>query len=285
VVNGKDDDAHRKFMRDRGLEVAHFLIWAIKEKGIPRASADGKTGGIALLGWSAGNFSTLAFLRNLETFPKEIMDTLAQYVRTLFLYEVAFAGLGYPPPPGAYHPFHDPTLDSRQRGVIFGTWVSAYYAHPYYLDDFPDKENRRMYSLQVQVPKSGAAPRMASNETFAPDEILEMIDLEPSDRSEQAWWNVIKPELLYEQLCGGIIVQDKAKLLLPNLKLFHIYGTQSIWSILWAAWEFEKDQDKWKAEGKTIRPLTIVPVEDANHFMHWDEPELFLQTCEEGIRA
>ena len=73
-------------MKARGLELARFLVWVIKDQKIPPASEDGKTGGLALLGWSLGNITTMAFLGNLKSYPEDIVETLEPYLRTFLIY-------------------------------------------------------------------------------------------------------------------------------------------------------------------------------------------------------
>ena len=86
MLNDNDDLAHKAFLRDRGLETAYFLKWIIDEMKIPRASEDGKAGGLALMGWSLGNATTIAFLRYLKTYPSELVAALEPYLRTFFIY-------------------------------------------------------------------------------------------------------------------------------------------------------------------------------------------------------
>lgn len=74
------------FLRDRGLEIARFLVWVIRELQIPPISQSGDEGGLALLGWSLGNITTLAFLSNLRTYPRDIVETLEPYLRTFVMY-------------------------------------------------------------------------------------------------------------------------------------------------------------------------------------------------------
>jgi len=45
----------------------------------------------------------------------------------------------------------------------------------------------------------------------------------------------------------------------------------------WAVWEFEKELGRREAEGLRRRPLEIIPIEGANHFFHWDDPERALK--------
>ena len=84
---GSDDSTkHKAFQQARGLEIARFLLYVIKDLKIHPISDDGKTGGLGLLGWSAGNLTTLAFLRNVDTYPSDIPPILEKYLSGIILY-------------------------------------------------------------------------------------------------------------------------------------------------------------------------------------------------------
>ena len=80
------DDEHFAFLHARGLEIARFLVYVVKELKIPPVSADKKEGGLAVLGWSLGNVTTLAFLSYLKTYPSEVIQALNSYLRSFFLF-------------------------------------------------------------------------------------------------------------------------------------------------------------------------------------------------------
>lgn len=86
AIDRDDQDAQDEFSKMRGLEIAEFLVWVIDELGIPKASPDGKTAGLVLLGWSLGTNTALAFLAHLSTYPAAIREKLEGYLRTLVLY-------------------------------------------------------------------------------------------------------------------------------------------------------------------------------------------------------
>lgn len=86
LLKSSNEDDHRTYLRDRGLEIAQFLLWFIRENSIPKASDDSASGGMALLGWSAGNIMTLAMLSNFHDFPPEVALSLEPYLRTNILY-------------------------------------------------------------------------------------------------------------------------------------------------------------------------------------------------------
>ena len=86
ALKGDNKRNHASFLRNRGLEVADLLVWIIDELKIPTISRDGLSGGLALLGWSLGNITTLSFLGNFTSFPERIKQKLDLYLKHFFIY-------------------------------------------------------------------------------------------------------------------------------------------------------------------------------------------------------
>ena len=72
-------------MRMRGLEIAAFLVWAIRELELPLKDELGRPG-VSLIGWSLGNITTMAFLCYAATYPPEVIQTLEKYLGDLYIY-------------------------------------------------------------------------------------------------------------------------------------------------------------------------------------------------------
>ncbi len=47
-------EGKREFLESVGLETITFLAWYVKTYGIPKLSADRKSGGLVTIGWSLG---------------------------------------------------------------------------------------------------------------------------------------------------------------------------------------------------------------------------------------
>ncbi|THH03872.1 hypothetical protein EW145_g5939 [Phellinidium pouzarii] len=299
TLTGSDEDARLQFLKARGLEIARFLVWVITEKKIPQISADGTSGGLAVLGWSLGNVTTMAFLSYLSTYPQEVIETLGPFLRTFFIYELPGNSLGFPEPEGRYHALEDNTVQERMRGIIFGQWVSSYYAHPAYTSDPPiPAQDRSITSLQIRVPKKPY--RTCTLDTLTPRDLLTSVDIAPGTRSERPLWR-LPNSLLLAQTCGALFLGPRTSssqldmasehdgvggsTLLPAIKVRVIYGHASLWTVQWETWALEKECAKWEAESQSLRPIKFIPVKDANHFLHWDDAETFLNICVEGIRA
>lgn len=82
---GTDEDkAH--FLKVRGQEIATFVARFIEEHRLPAIAEDGKTGGVALLGWSLGCAFVLAAVANIDSLQSASQSRMASHVRSLILY-------------------------------------------------------------------------------------------------------------------------------------------------------------------------------------------------------
>ncbi|KAH8114764.1 hypothetical protein DFH11DRAFT_1508701 [Phellopilus nigrolimitatus] len=301
VLNGKDDHAHMDFLQKRGLEIARFLVWIISEKKIPQSN--GTSGGLALLGWSLGNVTTLSFLAHLGSYPQEIIATLEPYLRTFCLYDIQNTYLGYPSPEGAYSPFSDPEIPQDMVDAAFAKWISSYYAHPAYSDISAGGTSPGCSIETLQDRTPGNPYRSCTTDTLTAEELFLVTDLAPAARSEQKMvWNIQLPTF-HDQARRALLFRDN-EYLLPELNICSVYGLASEWDVQWAVWELEKDYTRWRAEGIRVRPVKFMPVEGGNHFVssevaylsqqctsltsfqiHWDDADKFLKMLRDVVGA
>jgi hypothetical protein len=73
-------------MEKLALEVTHFLLWFIQTYSIPRISNNGKSGGLAIMGWSIGSITSLTVLGQPEVIPETSYRTLEHYLREMILF-------------------------------------------------------------------------------------------------------------------------------------------------------------------------------------------------------
>jgi hypothetical protein len=76
----------KSFFEQLALEVTHFLLWFIQTYNIPRISHNGKSGGLAIMGWSMGSITTLTVLGQPEVIPKASYRTLEHYLKEMILF-------------------------------------------------------------------------------------------------------------------------------------------------------------------------------------------------------
>ncbi|KAG6896565.1 hypothetical protein C0992_007416 [Termitomyces sp. T32_za158] len=133
-----DDLIHgrRAFLKCLGLQLAQFIQWFIEQHNVPRVSADRKTGGFAVMGWSLGNTTAITLFSHRDLLSSQTYDFLKDYVKNLIIYDATLFAFGWKLPPNEkplsyYEPlsaFATDPPEVAQRN--FDAWVSSYYDHP-----------------------------------------------------------------------------------------------------------------------------------------------------------
>jgi len=261
----KDLNAGDKvFMERLGLEVTHFLLWFAETHQVPKISADRKTGGFAVMGWSMGNATTMASITYSEVIGKETYSKLEPYFRRLILYDPPFLVFGYDRPPEGYNPFTDPDLPTPQAVFEnFSFWVSGYYKHP-------DFASRSIHGLGFS--KRGERPTI---ETMTPAEIAISIDGPAAARSELPMFVPPMQPTLKIQAQRALFDEKQVSEVLPKLDIGHIVCTSTNWYCAWGMVETERQYKEHIKQGHKVRPIRFVEIEGANHFVHWDDPKAF----------
>lgn len=77
---------HKSFMERIGLEVTYFLLWFVRTYDIPSISDNRKSGGLAVMGWSMGNITSLTVLGQADVVPKETYQKLKHYLKEVILF-------------------------------------------------------------------------------------------------------------------------------------------------------------------------------------------------------
>jgi hypothetical protein len=76
----------KSFFEQLALEMTHFLLWFIQTYNIPCISNNGKSGGLAIMGWSMGSITSLTVLGQPEVIPETSYRTLEHYLREMILF-------------------------------------------------------------------------------------------------------------------------------------------------------------------------------------------------------
>ena len=97
VLNSGTDAERAAFLREQGVEIATFVDRLIEKNGLPPLSADKKSGGVQLMGWSFGATLAMAALANLDALPEASQTRLAAHLRSLILFGT-FRLAPQPPP-------------------------------------------------------------------------------------------------------------------------------------------------------------------------------------------
>lgn len=73
----------QSFLDDIGKSLYDFLSHLIETERIPKISSDRQSGGIVILGWSAGVISSLTLLQNPDLLDSKDYTVLQEYIRDL----------------------------------------------------------------------------------------------------------------------------------------------------------------------------------------------------------
>lgn len=89
AIQSKDPATQAKFMRSSVPEYANFVAWYIQhEKVVPfkEDSSGQKTGGLSLLGWSAGSQWFIPFFALADAIPEHTRNAIEPYLRSYVMY-------------------------------------------------------------------------------------------------------------------------------------------------------------------------------------------------------
>ena len=79
-----DERQHDEFFDDRAQELTEFLADFAEKENLPKACAD--RGGIAVMGWSAGNLYTLCLLSQASAVKDATRERLEPFLRSMVIF-------------------------------------------------------------------------------------------------------------------------------------------------------------------------------------------------------
>ncbi|KAJ6611318.1 Alpha/Beta hydrolase protein [Mycena sp. CBHHK59/15] len=272
----EDLKAGRKIYQDRlAIQTAWFFEHFIKHENTPELSADRKTGGFILMGWSFGNATTLALFSDPAVIPKALYDTIEPYIMSLVIYDPPYTALGYPLPgqENFYDPWTDPDYPTpEQLYDNFQHWVSSYYTHPDIASgkpsgmSFEKRTEKRTVSSWTEEQKERYFDKVAAVRTELPSYAPPM----------QALLKVQTHKALFDE---ALVAS-----LFPNVKVLYISGIGTCYYCMWAHMESSRLYKEALASGQKARPTKFKLVEGGNHFLHYDLPDLLLQEVASGSK-
>ncbi|TBU38724.1 Alpha/Beta hydrolase protein [Dichomitus squalens] len=259
LQNGSNSDK-QAFLRARGLEIATFIQRFIQENSLPAPSSDEKTGGIGVLGWSLGASFAVALVANLQTYPTLIQKTLGQYLRALIL-QAAVCRPWPSLPPQSWSPQIDTSIPAQCRQTGFVQWITSYFEHG-------DLSTRDPNVLEYVLP---TVKRVPSVFTMGQDELDEMTNIDAANGGDTLIVVSFSPQL---RACYKDALYNKdIRAALPRMKVLVFSGDATANFGIVALWSIEDDD---AAAGGGWVETKIVP--GINHFVHWDAPQLAVET-------
>ncbi|KAH9829969.1 uncharacterized protein C8Q71DRAFT_384822 [Rhodofomes roseus] len=246
-------------------EILYFADAFIQTEGVPPILNDRHGGGIALLGWSAGNSYVTRAIADIANYPPEMQARLAKYVRALIMEDPPSLALGLPLPEETWSYSHLTSLPKDKRDAFNVQWLTAYFEHG-------DLSSRDKSVIEYILPSSSRTPTLY-NMTL--EERAAMI--EPVADSELPFMLGMFPSALaaYRKAC----FDRGVRALLPEMKVWHLgcgaapsYGIAAYFDLL-------VDHE---THGGGLINFKMIP--GANHFLHWDDPEKTLQVIVDMVQ-
>ncbi|KAI0043485.1 hypothetical protein FA95DRAFT_1546320 [Auriscalpium vulgare] len=258
-----------KALGQQGLDVGHFLAWFVRTQSVPPVS--GRFGGIALVAWSLAHTPLAGLLAFADQLPEDVRSVLGTYLRAYCIYDAPHGAFGLPTL-SSYHPLTDPTHPEPARVPRFFSWVSTYYTHPPAALDTHDPQ--LLDTSPLAYPPL-PTDRPATLDNMAPADIQGVSWPGPIAGSEGHIYGM-PLEVTWEQTRRMLFDKDAGSVL-PGCKVVVAWGENTLWEAVGAAWAVEKIYKERKEAGEAARTLKVVEMMDANHFPHWDCPEMMIQ--------
>jgi len=258
-----DDRKHEEFFGGRAQELAEFLATFAAKENLPKACADRAAGGVAVMGWSAGNAYSMCLLSHASAIKDTSRAQLEPFLRSLVIFDTPGYVIGRPTVQGGKFILLDSSYTLEDRAKIFGHWVSSYFDHP-------NVTSHKLEDLK-----------------FVPDAIVQT-EATTSRLSEAEYRALVSPEaalkvdapaVLYPpeefaQWTKRALFDDSlAQKYWPRLKVAAIWCERSCWTCVDGGWGLEDLRKEYDDLGVQGRPLKVTMMPGANHFPHWDEPE------------
>ncbi|GJE91055.1 hypothetical protein PsYK624_072030 [Phanerochaete sordida] len=265
-------DVQASAVRRWGREVALFLAYICQTLRIPAATTvdtGTKAGGLVFIAWSLSGMAILSMLGDPQTLGKELPHTLTPYLRKIVLYDSPCIIYGIVPEIGLRSPHADPNIPTEKQADAAADWLSSYYP--------PLAEDQPITAEALQA-HSTALPRTPTLRTLSSDKFKRTVDMQVSSRA-----------LLIMGTDEGIrkrharVAFFDADAVLPDVDILALSCDQSAWLNTWGAKVFLDMAEEAAERGKRKRRAAFLRVRNANHFVHWDEPErmvrLFAEHC------
>ncbi|KAI0732396.1 hypothetical protein C8Q72DRAFT_818612 [Fomitopsis betulina] len=274
ALGSSNPETQRSVIEHRGLEIAAFLRWYIREENIPMAPSpqeyhNAGGGGISLLAWSWGTALAMSFLAQAAKLPQQDRWRLGSYLRTVILLDSSRHALGVPEDvvTGFYHPLLDNRIAPKDKARAFQRWVASHYAHriPEVMA-FPSATVNEVRSRLVHYPSTSSTPESASRvETMFYQEHDEVADIPVVERSQLFYTSI--DIAVYEEVMQAAMWDASVW---PRLRIKFVWCDRSVAEAVLAACHFAQQVEGWPAGSRDVE---FVRFRGANHMPHWNEPE------------
>jgi len=150
----------------------------------------------------------------------------------------------------------------EERVPRFYSWVSTYYTHSNFARRTRNPALLDTTPIPYPVP---LCARPATLDVINPTS-LEAVSWHGPIQGSEALLHGMPLSLVFEQTQRMLFNKGVGKVL-PRCKVVVIWGENTLWEMVGAAWALEKLYKERKAVGKVGRLLEVVEMPDANHFV------------------
>ncbi|KAJ6579492.1 hypothetical protein DFH09DRAFT_1445551 [Mycena vulgaris] len=266
----------RKVFQDRlAIQTASFLAHFIKHENTPKLTADRRSGGFILMGWSFGNATTLALLSDPAVIPDALYKTVEPYLMSFVLYDPPYTALGYvlPGQENFYNPWADPDYPTpEQMYDNFQHWVSSYYKHPDIASGEPSGISFEKRTEQRTVSQ------------WTAEEKEKYFDKLAAVRTELPSYAPPMQGILKVQTHKALFDVPLVSSYFPKVNVLYLSGIGTCSNCIWAYMESSRLYKEALASGEKVRPTKFKLVEGGNHFLHYDLPDLLLREVVHGCK-
>ncbi|KAI0357368.1 alpha/beta-hydrolase [Trametes cingulata] len=284
-LRGPSHEAQDRAIRTRGLEIASFIRWFIKTEAIPPIKevpgSEALVGGLSLLSWSGGNCATVAMFAHADKLSEETRKLFDTYLRSFIMYDPSSTIVGQPLPPGLSGITRDRSAPVDVQVAQFSLGVSAYYP-PYNLPESLDPPTifdppRRPVHESADPVDPKYTP---TTNRMTPEVLRSLTHPVVMEQNQHLIWGVshdVYRALLDRALfdCRFDDGSGMKKEIWPALRVHVIWCDMTVGECLWATLLIRSRYEKAQPEHR--RPVEFHKLEDANHFVHWEEPERFVR--------
>ncbi|EJC99595.1 uncharacterized protein FOMMEDRAFT_160017 [Fomitiporia mediterranea MF3/22] len=248
------DEEKLDFLNARGIEFAISIDKLVQQLDLLQITEDGKSGGVALLGWSAGTMVTLASIANLGKLSPASKTRFAAYVRAHIMEEPPSVCLGLPIPPRIWSPLIDTSIPESERTPFHMSWITSYFDHG-------DLSSHDIDAISYAAPSMHHAPSIYNMSTEDTEELFVADVVGPETNAMIATY--AQNNVVYRKACYEPAIQE----LLPMMNTSVLVGSSTSSFCMNGLLSLQNDNDVNQGG------LHFETVPGLNHFMQWDEPE------------
>ncbi|KIK67735.1 hypothetical protein GYMLUDRAFT_36486 [Collybiopsis luxurians FD-317 M1] len=276
------------FWERLSAQVAQFLRIFIEHEHIPKLkkSSSRMSGGLAVMGWSAGCQIVLSLLGAVHNpmISDDLHSLLQSYIGRAMIYDPPHVAFGYPLPSDNknYIPWEDTSLKLEEIPVVFSNWVSSYYDHPCY-----DPSTGSLRSSATIHDLDGVRKRAEKTtiSTWSEEEKAKGVEM-PAMKNEILTFTPPPQATLHKLSRKALFDPESARVWFPNVDVAYIGVTNTIWMCAWAEIQTKQlyEEVLKRDDSASRRKIHFVDMDGSNHFPHWDRPQEFMRVIASVIR-